>query len=116
MDLVRVIVAEHLVIAERVDKRKISATEGMAARAELESRIVAELQRRELIMRRAEQDAAEASARAQAQSEASARARAGEEAQAKVLEEMQAQATDWAASAMPLLLAFLQRAPCVSPI
>src|SRR5690349_5707194 len=81
MDLVRVIVTEHLVIAERVDNKKITMAEGMAARAELESRMVAALQRRDLAAQKMKLDAAEAYARAQAQSQADARSQAMIDAQ-----------------------------------
>jgi hypothetical protein len=92
MDLVRVIVAEHSVIAERVDKRKITVVEGMAARAELESRMVAEIQRRDLAAQKMRVEAAQAYVRAQAQAQADARAQATAEAQGRMLEQMQSQA------------------------
>jgi len=93
MDLVRVIIAEHLVIAERADKKKITVAEGMAARAELESRMVAEIQRRDLAAQKARLEVAEAYTRAQAQADAQARTQAAADAQARALEQMQAQAS-----------------------
>src|SRR6266851_5313112 len=77
MDLVRVIIAEHLVIAERADKKKITVAEGMAARAELESRMVAEIQRRDLAAQKARLEVAEAYTRAQARADAGASVRRG---------------------------------------
>jgi hypothetical protein len=92
MDLVRVVVTEHLVIAERVDKKKITVAEGMAARAALESRMVAELQRRDLLVQKMKLEAAEAYARVQVQSEAEARSHAVADEQGRILDQMQAQA------------------------
>jgi hypothetical protein len=88
MDLVKVIVAEHLVIAERVDKRKTTVAEATAARAELESRMMSEIQRRDLAAQKMRLEAAEARTRAQA----GARAQAAAEAQGQMLDQMQAQA------------------------
>lgn len=92
MDLVRVVVTEHLVIAERVDKHKITVVEGMAARAALESRMVAELQRRDLVAQNMKLEAAAAYARVQAQSEAEAHSHAVAGAQNRILDQMQVQA------------------------
>jgi hypothetical protein len=69
MDVVRWMAAEHVAIAERVDRKKITPKEGRAAWARVESSMVTEFQRRNAI-------AVQERAEAQAQADAALRAEA----------------------------------------
>src|SRR6266851_3009731 len=90
MDLIELMVAQHRVIAERADTKKITGIEVLAQNAQMMSGIDAEIKRRNFAARR---ETEEAYARAQAQSDAQARAQAAADAQARALEQMQAQAS-----------------------
>lgn len=92
MDLVRYIAAEHQVIAEQVDNKKLTAKQGRAKWVEIDARVRTELeQRKAALMARAKAEA-EARAAAQVERDAQARAQARQDAQLQAILQMQAQA------------------------
>jgi hypothetical protein len=116
-DLLNVIVAEHAVIAERLDAKKITYSEAELQNAELISRIAAEVQRRDLEAVKASSDAVAAQAAANAASVAASAAE--EQARANALAQSQAQAQAQTAMRAQLLGALLPRlmpAPVQVPV
>jgi|HubBroStandDraft_1064217.scaffolds.fasta_scaffold116431_4 hypothetical protein len=92
MDLIQVMVAEELAVAERVDRKKITPIEARAQVTELMSRISTEIRARNLAAENAATVRAAALAKQQEAAEAQAGRDAQSAAQAQALAQMQAQA------------------------